>query len=148
MSSNDNQSWHELCSWVSKEIFMYDEKQRLQKNAILRLKGLSTGQVVANNKCEKNGDYSFDIVLMAFKVNKDKILKAISVKEFSSEENKMAYVCAIVRNNINDVYTKITNAKKTSKKTESVNTDMITHTSVKYKKQSDETTNKKFEDLW
>ena len=53
MANNDNQSWRELCSWVEKEIFGYDSNQKLQKNAILRLKGLSTGQVIANNKCEK-----------------------------------------------------------------------------------------------
>lgn len=148
MASKDNQLWNELCNWVEKEIFGYDENQKLQKKAILRLKGLSTGQIIANNKCEKYGNYSFDVVLTAFKVNKDKILKSISIKEFVSEENKMAYVCAIIRNNINDVYTKMNNAKKSSNKTETINIDSITHTSAQYVKQSSEITNKKFEDLW
>ena len=148
MASADNQAWKELCSWVEREIFGYDGNQKFQKNAILRLKGLSTGQVIANNKCEKHGNYSFEVILTAFKVNKDKILKSIVGKEFTSEENKMAYVCAIVRNNINDVYMRMNNAKKSSDKTETVNTDVLTHTSAQYVKQSNDTLNKKFEDLW
>ena len=148
MASTDNQLWKDLCSWVSTEIFHYDENQKLQKNAILRLKGLSTGQVVANNKCEKNGNYPYDVVLTAFKVNKDKILNAIAVKDFTSEENKMAYVCAIVRNNLNDVYTRMMNAKKTSEKTDTVNTDTLMHTSAQYTPHSTDKINNKFKDLW
>ena len=146
--ATDNQAWKELCSWVETEIFGYDGNQKLQKNAILRLKGLSTGQVFANNKCEKHGNYSYDVVLVAFKVNKDKILQSIAIKEFTSEENKMAYVCAIVRNNLNDVYTRMNNAKKSSDKTEAVNTDTITHTSAEYTPQRTEKINEKFKDLW
>lgn len=148
MASKDNQLWYELCAWVEKEIFGYDENQKLQKKAVLRLKGLSRGQVIANNNCEKYGNYSFDVILTAFKVNKDKILKHVSNKEFVSEENKMAYVCAIIRDNINDVYIKMNNAKKSSDKTETININSITHTSAQYVKQSSEITNKKFEDLW
>ena len=148
MASADYQEWLELVSWVGTEIFGYDGNQKLQKGALLRLKGLSTGQVVANNKCEKHGNYSCDVILTAFKINKDKILQSIATKDFASEANKMAYVCAIVRNNLNDVYTRMNNAKKSSDKTESVNTDALTHTAAQYTPQKEEKINKKFEDLW
>ena len=148
MVSKDYQGWLELCSWVEREIFGYDGNQKLQKKATLRLKGLTTGQVIANNKCEKHGEYSCEVVLAAFKVNKDRILNSIITKDFTSEDNKMAYVCAIVRNNINDVYTKMNNAKKSSDKIESVNTDVLIHTAAQYTPQKEEKINKKFEDLW
>ena len=148
MANADNQAWKELLSWVETEIFGYDGNQKLQKNAILRLKGLSTGQVVANNKCEKHGNYPYDVIMATFKINKEKILQSIAIKNFTSEENKMAYVCAIVRNNLNDVYTRMNNAKKSSDKIESANTDTLTHTSAEYTPQREEKINKKFEELW
>ena len=61
-----------MCSWVELNIFNYDKNQKLQKAACLVLKGLTTGQNVANNKCQTYGEYSYDVILMAFKANKDK----------------------------------------------------------------------------
>lgn len=146
--TEEYKAWKELCSWVETEIFGYDENQKLQKGAILRLKGLSSGQAVANNKHEKYGNYPCNVILATFKINKEKILKSIANKNFTSESNKMAYICAIVRNNLNDVYTRMNNAKKASDKIEIANTDMQTHTSAEYTPQKEEKINKKFEDLW
>ena len=46
--------WLELCEWVEINIFNYDVKnnQRLQKAACLVLKGLTSGQDVANNNID------------------------------------------------------------------------------------------------
>ena len=147
MAKTDSE-WLNLCSWVEKEIFGYDENQKLQKGAALRLKGLLTGQNVANNKCEKHGNYSCEVVLTTFKVNKDKILQAVATKDFTSEANKMAYVCAIIRNNINDVYARMNNAKKSEEKVKSANVDTIAHTGAEYVSKTEDKINKKLEEIW
>ena len=152
-----NKEWLDLCSWVELNIFNYDKNQKLQKAACLVLKGLTTGQCIANNNCQTYGEYSYDVILMTFKANKDKILRAIANKDFESERNKMSYVCAIVRNDINNIYTRMKNAEKSKK--EALNTE-ITESQIennnifnKYNNREDTVkneikNNKILEELW
>ena len=145
-----NQEFLDLCRWVEKEIFGYDENQRLQSKACMRLQGLRTGQVIANNSHEKNGDYSIDVILTTFKLKKDIILRAINHKDFTSEENKMAYVCAIVRNNINEVYSKMKAEEKSKARVYDANINSINNVGASYQTKTEERKekDKKFEELW
>lgn len=150
MTEEEKLQWKELCEWLEINIFNYDIRtQRLQKKACLILKGLQSGQNVANNKCEKYGDYPFNVILMTFKANKLKIQNAIRNKDFEDESKKMAYVCAIVRDKINDMYTRYLNAQKTQEKVESVDTSIMAHEGAEYKSNNSERkVNKRLEDLW
>jgi len=150
MTEEEKIQWRELCEWIEVNIFNYDIKtQRLQKKACLILKGLQTGQNVANNNCEKFGDYPFNVILMTFKANKLKIQNAIRNKNFEDESNKMSYVCAIVRDKINDMYSRYLNAQKTQEKVESVDTSIMTHEGAEYKTNNTERKiNKRLEGLW
>jgi len=150
MTEEEKIQWKELCEWIEINIFNYDIKtQRLQKKACLILKGLQTGQNVANNNCEKFGDYPFNVILMTFKANKLKIQNAIRNKDFEDESNKMSYVCAIVRDKINDMYSRYLNAQKTQEKVESVDTSIMTHEGAEYKTNNTERKiNKRLEGLW
>ena len=151
MTDEEKKQWKELCEWLEVNIFNYDIKiQRLQKKACLILKGLQTGQNVINNNCEKFGDYPFNVILMTFKANKLKILNAIRNKDFENDESKkMSYVCAIVRDKINDMYTRYLNAQKTQEKVESVDTSIMTYEGAEYKTNSTERKrNKRLEGLW
>lgn len=144
--------WKELCSWVELNIFNYTDKQKLQRNACLVLDGLRKGQNVANNKAETYGEYPIEVILIAFKAYKAQIVKAIQNKDFESEENKMKYVCAVIRDKLNDVFTRYLNAKKSEEKIETVNTDIMEYQGVEYKAKTDTENNKKIEekfgDLW
>ena len=143
--------WLELCEWMELNIFNYDiaKGQRLQKKACLVLKGLRKGQNVANNKCQAYGYYPDSIILMTFKANKIQILNAIRNKNFESETNKMSYVCAIVRDKLNDMYTRYLNAQKTQEKVETVDTSIMTHEGAEYKSNNTERkVNKRLEGLW
>ena len=143
--------WLELCEWIEINIFNYDVQndQRLQKKACLVLKGLRKGQNVANNKCQTYGSYPDNIILMTFKANKTQILNAIRNKEFESEANKMSYICAIVRDKLNDIYSRYLNAQKTQEKVESVDTSIMTHDGAEYKSNNTERKiNKRLEGLW
>ena len=144
--------WLELCEWLELNIFNYDinNNQRLQKKACLVLKGLRTGQNVANNNCQTYGDYPDNVILMTFKANKTKILNAIRNKDFENNESKkMSYVCAIVRDKLNDMYSRYLNAQKTQEKVESVDTSIMTHEGAEYKTNNTERKrNKRLEGLW
>ena len=149
MTEEEKLQWKELCDWIEVNIFNYDIRtQRLQKKACLILKGLQTGQNVVNNKCEKYGNYPFDVILMTFKANKTKILNAIQNKDFDNDESKkMAYICAIVRDKINDIYSRYLNVQKSQEKVEAVNTSIMTYEGAEYKT-TKRKTNKRLEDLW
>ena len=156
MKKEDRQDadWLELCEWLELNIFNYDinNNQRLQKKACLVLKGLRTGQNVANNNCQTYGDYPDNVILMTFKANKTKIQNAIRNKNFEDESNKMSYVCAIVRDKINDMYSRYLNAQKTQEKVESVDTSIAEYNGVEYKKKIEKeikhTKEDKFKELW
>jgi hypothetical protein len=150
MTEEEKLQWKELCEWMEINIFNYDIKtQRLQKKACLILKGLQSGQNVANNNCEKFGEYPFDVILMTFKANKLKIQNAIRNKNFEKESNKMFYICAIVRDKLNDMYGRYLNAQKTQEKVESVDTSIMTHEGAEYKTNNTERKiNKRLEGLW
>lgn len=147
----NNKDFLELCSYIEKEILNYDNKQKLQKAAVLRIRGLSKGQVVANNTHEQYGEYPYEVILIAFKVYKNQIKNAISNKNFDSESKAIGYISAIVRDKLNDVYSRVINAKKSQEKIESINTEAITYQGAEYQSRNDnEKNNKKnkFEDLW
>lgn len=150
MTDEEKKQWKELFTYIEKEILDYDDNQKLQKNAVLRLKGLATGKVIANNKTENNGNYSPTILKVAFTINKNKIKDAIRGKDFDSEENKIAYCCAIVRNNLNTVYEHVQEAERIKKKVENVNTSVIDHIGMEYSgtKISDMFPKTRHEDLW
>lgn len=141
--------WLELCKWLELNIFGYDSKQKLQYGACLILDGLRKGQFVANNNIDTNGEYPMEVVLITFKINKDRILNAIQNKDFESEAAKMSYICAIARNYINDVYTRYTNAQKTQEKVEKIDTSIIEHQGAEYQSTIKDYKKKdKFKELW
>ena len=134
--------------WVEKEILGYDDNQKLQKKAVLRLKGMANGKVVANNKIENNGCYSPKIIKIAFMINKNKIKDVIKDKDFTGEDNKVAYICAIARNSLNSVYSHVQEAERLQKKKENVDTSIIQNVGLEYQKKELKSNYKKHEELW
>jgi len=148
LNSEEKRQWDELYQYVRKEILQYDDKQSIPSNLVLRLKGLSTGKLIENRAIEDKAEYSYEIILYAFKVCKSNILSAIKTKDFKNEMSKFLYICAIVENNINDVYLRVTNAKKSQEKTENMNVENLSHGGAEYQSKTEETINKKLKDLW
>lgn len=143
----NNKEWYELCEWVETNIFNYSKEQKLQKQASLVLRGLQKGKAVANNTIEDNGLYPLNVILMTFKANKGLIQNALINKDFDSERNKMLFVCAIIRDKINDVYSRYLKAIKTQEKVEIVDTSTIAHQGAEYQT-TERKINKRLEDLW
>jgi hypothetical protein len=149
MTLEEKRQWDELYQYVKKEIMQYDKNQSLPNSIVLRLKGLTTGKLMENRSQENKANYTYEIVLYTFKICKQSILNAIATKEFNSEMSKFIYIAAIIENNINDVYTRVSNAKKSKSKTESINVDNINYNGANYQKKTEENTaSKKLENLW
>ena len=148
MAEKKDADLKEMCAWIEREIFGYDENQKLQKMACLKLQGLRSGKVVANNNTENNGNYSIDVIWNTFRANKLLILKALKNKTFSSEQAKMGYVCAIVREHLNDMYQRMKNAELSKSKQDAVNIDVDSYNKNNYHKQTIDYENSTFEDIW
>ena len=145
-----DQDWLELCEWLEINIFNYNvPEQRLQTDACLVLHGLRKGKAVGNNLTEDNGCYPWNVILMTFKANKLQIQNAIRNKNFdNSERKKMTYICTMVRDKINDIYSRYLNAQKTQEKIESVDTSILEHESADYQNNTNKKINKRLEGLW
>lgn len=148
----DNEQWRELCAWVELNIFEYEPTQKLQRQACLTLEGLRRGQVTANNKQDTYGEYPINVILLTFKANKNVLLSALKGKNFESEDKKMRYCCAVIRDKMNDVYTRYLNAQKSQEKVERVDTSIMESSGVEYKTivktEEEKKTESKYEGLW
>lgn len=150
MEKHGNTDFFELTNWIEKEIMNYDDDQKLNKPSCQCLRGLSNGKVMGSYNAFGESNYPYDIILTAFKVNKIKILNAIRGKTFSTELGKIKYISAIVEKDLNDVYTRVKNARKAHEKAEKADVDAIiaTNTAQYKKKESNPSTIDKFKDIW
>lgn len=112
MTEQEKQDWDKLYQYVKTEILNYTDDMALPKHIVLRLRGLSNGQYIANNKCKKNAKYPYSTILLTFKFCKSNIIKALEQKQFKNEQNKFNYIMAIIENNINDVAMRLKNKEK------------------------------------
>ena len=147
--SRKDAEFRAMCAWIERELFNYNGiDQHLHTKACLRLQGLRKGQNIANNKHDKYGNYSVECVLNTFKANKLIIQNAIKGKDFADEYKKMAYICAIIEVRINEMYLRMKNAELCKQKQESIDTKAQDNDTAEYKRQTDESTNSVFEDIW
>jgi len=58
------------------------------------------------------------------------------------------YICKIVENNINDVYSRVNKAKKTEENIKSMDTSNLSHSGGSYQKKTEELKNKRLNELW
>ena len=148
----NKEQWDELCAWVELNIFEYEPTQKLQRAACLTLEGLRRGQVCANNKQDTYGEYPLNVILLTFKANKNVLLSALKGKNFDSEDKKMRYCCSVIRDKLNDMYTRYLNAQKVQKKTDNIDTSIMESSGVKYKSviktEEEKKIESKYEGLW
>ncbi len=145
---NKNQEFYDLCEYVEKEIFGYDENQKLKQPSCLQLRGLINGKESGWYEVNGASNYPIKCVLIAFQINKNKILNSIRGKDFKSEISKMRYICAIVQNDINDVYMRLKDIERNKDKIETLDTDILSHNGGEYQKKTEELRNKRLNELW
>lgn len=144
-----DQDWVALYEYVHDKVMGYDKTIKLSKQMVLRLKGMVTGQFIANKNQKQNAQYDFKTILITFKMCSPQILQGFEANKtaFKNEMHKFNYAMTIIDSNINDVVLRLKNAKKSEEKTENIKLDNQVHEGAEYK-----TKNKKINDnlkeLW
>lgn len=148
MTEKEKQDWEALYMYV-KNLLGYDENQSLSSAMVLRLKGLLTNKFMENKNVQSTANYSYDVILNAFKYSSLDIQRALRTNRFSDEMHRFNYILKIVEKNINTVYMKTKGVKKSEEKIEDVDTTIANYTGVKYQaKQDTKNREDRFSDLW
>ena len=145
LNAEDNLYWNELYDYVNNNVMGYD-KNKLSNHMINRLRGLHDGKYLQNPKTKAKAYYSNKVILTTFKFCMPEINRALSKKNFYTEEIKFNYICAIVESNLNTVYMRMKSAEKVKEKIETMETNILSHNGAEYK--SKNTVSDEFADFW
>lgn len=129
MSEEEKEQFNELYSYV-KELMGYDEKTSLSRTEVLKLKGLTRGQFIANNNQQELAEYSFYEILVTFKVCKFDIIRGFRSNSFKSNGHKFNYMIKIVEGNLSTVRERLKNKKQAEEKLESI--EVTEESAIKY----------------
>jgi hypothetical protein len=115
-----------LWDYIKNEIWKSDKKRTMPNHLLRRLQalkgGLDNNYVSRGNQVFGNNEgYEYEVILYTFKVCKIQIVGSILDKsKFKNDNHLIDYMMAIVRNNIEDVYTRIQEKKKSDERIEKV----------------------------
>ena len=144
MSEEEKEQWDELYSYV-KELMGYDDKTSLSRTEVLKLKGLTRGQFIANNSQQELAEYSFYEILVTFKVCKFDIIRGFRSNSFKSNGHKFNYMIKIVEGNLSTVRERLKSKQQAEQKIENIEVNMIE--GATYKRKTKEVRNKRLEGL-
>ena len=144
MSEEEKKQWDELYSYV-KELMGYDCKTSLSRTEVLKLKGLTRGQFIANNNQQELAEYSFYEILVTFKICKFDIIRGFRSNSFKTNGHKFNYMIKIVEGNLSTVRERLKQRQQAEQKMESVEVNMIE--GATYKRKTKEVKNKRLEGL-
>lgn len=148
MTEKEKEQFGELYRYVKTEVMNYDSKQSLPSSFVLGLKGLATGKVVENKRQKDRANYGYDIVLLAFKLSKNKISYAIRTKDFKSEQQKFHYIRKIVEDELNNAYLLNKRYEEEKSKVDQINISNLANSqNANYIKKTTKV-NDKLKDLW
>lgn len=148
MTEKEKEQFGELYRYVKTEVMNYDSKQSLPSSFVLGLKGLATGKVVENKRQKDRANYGYDIVLLAFKLSKNKISYAIRTKDFKSEQQKFHYIRKIVEDELNNAYLLNKRYEEEKNKVDQINiSNLANNQNANYIKKTTKV-NDKLKDLW
>lgn len=144
MKKKDNEQWLELCRYVKKEILEYDDNMKFPKYLALRLQGVKRGEHIANNTHNINANYDDYTILCTFKLCKKKIVSYLHKNEnkIHDEKHKINLIMKIIEPEINDVYLRLQNVKKTEERVESKDFNNQRNENAGYVKKTKETSDK------
>ena len=145
MSKEEKEQWDELYSYV-KELMGYDDKTSLSRTEVLKLKGLTRGQFIANNNQQELAEYSFYEILVTFKVCKFDIIRGFRSNSFKSNGHKFNYMIKIVEGNLSTIRERLKNRERQEERIEQIEVNTGEEI-ADYKKKSKEVKNKRLKGL-
>lgn len=143
--------WLAMCEYVFKEVLQYETGKKFPRYLALRLRGLHEGKFMANKKQKPQASYDYQLILLTFKYCKYSILQYIGPgkDKIKDERHLINTIMTFVEGEINNVYSRLKNAKKAEEKTMSIELDNQVHEGIEYKKKAkDKVINKELEELW
>ena len=129
MSEEEKKQWDELYSYV-KELMGYDCKTSLSRTEVLKLKGLTRGQFIANNNQQELAEYSFYEILVTFKICKFDIIRGFRSNSFKTNGHKFNYMIKIVEGNLSTVRERLKQREQAEQKIESI--EVTEESTIKY----------------
>lgn len=105
LSEKEKMDWIELCNYIKYELLGYSTEMKLPKYLILRLRGFSEGNFIANKKISSNAHYTYEEILTTCKLCRLKIRKYFNDNsaKISDEKHKINLIFTFIENDINDV---------------------------------------------
>lgn len=146
MTEEEKIAWDALYTYVKKNIMGYDDSQALSNTMVLRLKGLLTNKFIENKNIEDTANYSYEVILNAFKYSYLDIQRALRTNNFKDEMHRFNYLLKIVEKNINTVYVRMKNAEKAKEEAKNTTIEVPVHTGAEFKPK--EKKKDRFTDLW
>ena len=145
MTEEEKEQWDELYSYV-KGLMGYDDKTSLSRTEVLKLKGLTRGQFIANNNQQELAEYSFYEILVTFKICKFDIIRGFRSNSFKSNGHKFNYMIKIVDGSLSTVRERLRNRQKQEERIEQIEVNTGEEI-AEYKKKSKEVKNKRLKGL-
>lgn len=143
----EHKNFLELCEYVKNEILELPEECKFPKFLALRLRGIHEGKFLANKRIKSMANYSYEIILLTFKIKKyDMLIKLRQKKLFKDEKHRINYMMAILESSINDIVMMKKNCKKANEHTLKV--ELNNENSANYKKKTKQIKNNKLKNLW
>ena len=129
MSEEEKEQWDELYSYV-KGLMGYDDKTSLSRTEVLKLKGLTRGQFIANNNQQELAEYSFYEILVTFKICKFDIIRGFRSNSFKSNGHKFNYMIKIVEGSLSTVRERLKSRQQAEQKLENI--EVTEESTIKY----------------
>lgn len=113
------EKWDELYEFVRKDVLGLSQNERIARNMVLRLEGLSKGNFMASNKLKPMGYYQYEDILITYKL----ALTMTRGVNFKNLEHKFAYITKVVEGKINDIVLARRRQEKINEEIETMNVD-------------------------
>ena len=106
------------------------------------------GKFMANNSVKDCANYSYGVVLNAFKYSLPDIQRAMHSVHFKNESHKFNYIMRIVDGNLNTVYMRMKNVNTQKQEAKRISGNEVGHKDVEYKPKEKQKGRDRFSDLW
>lgn len=149
MTEKEKHDWYALCDYIKYEILEYSPEMKIPQNLVLRLKGLSQGNFMANKYIKPNAFYTYEQILIACKICKSKI-KDYFLKnsaKINGETHKINLIMKFLEQEINDVVLKIQQKEQIDTEISRMSFENHTEDKADYKTET-MSVKDKFDELW
>ena len=125
-------------------VAMFDLLHKLEIYLALKLQGIKRGEHIANNNHEAKANYDDYTILCTFKLCKRKIVTYLheNEKKIKDEKHKINLIMKMIEPEINDVYLRLQNVKKTEERVESKDFNNQSNENAGYVKKTKETSDR------